>query len=139
MRAELITQSFELAADVCEDLTPLVYARLFRQQPGMEAMFVRDTNGQVRGEMLARVIEAILDFVGERRYAATLIQCEVITHDGYDVPPQVFRTFFGVVAETVREVVGAGWTPAMDEAWRSLLVDLDFYVTHSDQSQTVGV
>jgi hemoglobin-like flavoprotein len=139
MRAELITESFELAADACEDLTPLVYARLFRQQPQMQAMFVRDTNGQVRGEMLARVIEAILDFVGERHYAATLIQCEVITHDGYDVPPDVFRTFFGVVAETVREVVDTRWTPAMDEAWRSLLVDLDFYVTHSDQSQTVGV
>jgi len=138
MRAELITQSFELAADACEDLTPLVYRRLFAQQPQMEAMFVRDSNGQVRGEMLARVIEAILDFVGERIYAATLIQCEVVTHDGYDVPPEVFRTFFGVVAETVREVVGDAWTPAMDEAWRGTLVDLDYYVTHSDQSETVG-
>jgi len=138
MRAELITQSFELAADACEDLTPLVYRRLFAQQPQMEAMFVRDSNGQVRGEMLARVIEAILDFVGEQIYAATLIQCEVVTHDGYDVPPEVFRTFFGVVAETVREVVGDVWTPAMDEAWRGTLVDLDYYVTHSDQSETVG-
>jgi len=138
MRAELITQSFELAADACEDLTPLVYRRLFAQQPQMEAMFVRDSNGQVRGEMLARVIEAILDFVGEQIYAATLIQCEVVTHDGYDVPPEVFRTFFGVVAETVREVVGDAWTPAVDEAWRGTLVDLDYYVTHSDQSETVG-
>jgi len=139
VRAELITQSFELAADACEDLTPLVYRRLFREQPQMEAMFVRDANGQVRGEMLARVIEAIFDFVGERIYAATLIQCEVVTHAGYDVPPDVFRTFFGVVAETVREVIGEGWTPAIDEAWRTTLADLDFYVTHSDQSLTVGV
>jgi hemoglobin-like flavoprotein len=136
-RAVLITESFELAA-ACGDLTPHVYRRLFRQQPQMEAMFIRDANGQVKGEMLARVIEAILDFVGERIYAATLIQCEVVTHAGYDVPPEVFGVFFGVVAETVREVIGDAWTPAIDDAWRRLLVDLDFYVTHADQSQTVG-
>jgi hemoglobin-like flavoprotein len=137
-REALIIESFERAGAVCDDLTPLVYRRLFNQQPSMEALFVRDANGQVRGEMLARVIEAILDFVGDRIYAATLIQCEVVTHDGYDVPPEVFRTFFGVVAETLREVIGEAWTPAIDAAWASLLADLDFYVTHSDQSQTVG-
>jgi len=137
MRADLITETFELAADRCEDLTPLVYRRLFRDEPQMEAMFIRDTNHQVKGEMLARVIEAILDFVGERHYAATLIQCEVVTHAGYDVPPQVFRQFFGVVADTLRDLLGADWTPAFEDAWRSLLADLDYYVTHSDQSQTV--
>ena len=46
------------------------------------------------GEMLAKVFEAILDFIGERRYAARLIQCEVVTHEGYDVPREIFGTFF---------------------------------------------
>ena len=137
-RATLIIQSLEFAGERCGDLTPLVYARLFRLQPQMEALFARDTNGQIRGEMLARVIEAILDFVGERHYAATLIQCEVITHAGYDVPPDVFATFVGVVADTLRDVLGDDWTPPTAEAWRSLLKDLDFYVTHTDQSETVG-
>ena len=97
-RGELVTLSFELAAERCEDLTPLVYARLFAQQPQMLPHFWRDTSGAIKGEMLARVIEAILDFVDERQYADHLIQCEVMTHDGYDVPPDVFATFFGVVA-----------------------------------------
>ena len=78
MSADLIVESLELAAERCEDLTPLVYARLFREQPEMEALFWRDSNGQIKGEMLARVIEAILDFVGERLYASRLIQCEVV-------------------------------------------------------------
>ena len=37
--ANLIEQSFELAAARCDDLTPLVYRRLFRDHPEAEAMF----------------------------------------------------------------------------------------------------
>ena len=136
-REVLITESFEIAADLCEDLTPLVYARLFREHPDMELLFWRDKNHQVKGEMLSRVISAVLDFAGERLYAATMIQCEVITHEGYDVPPDVFAVFFGTVRDTLRGVLAERWTPALDQAWASLLIELDFYVTHPDQSQTI--
>jgi hemoglobin-like flavoprotein len=136
MNADLIVESLELAAERCEDLTPLVYARLFREQPQMEALFWRDSNGAIKGEMLARVIEAILDFVGERLYASRLIQCEVVTHAGYDVPPEVFGVFFGVVAATLRELLGEAWTAPIDAAWTDLLADLDFYVKHPDQRET---
>lgn len=134
--ADLVTRSLELAAERCPDLTPLVYQRLFREHPAMEVLFFSDRNGQVRGEMLSRVIEAILDFVGERHYAATLIQCEVVTHAGYDVPPDVFRMFFGVVAASLRELLGDDWTGDIDGAWTRLLADLDYYVTHPDQAET---
>ena len=132
----LIEQSLELAGERAGDLTPLIYARLFAQQPEMEAMFWRDTGGKIKGEMLARVFEAILDFVGARQYADKLIQCEVVNHAEYNVPPEVFRTFFGVVAATIREVLGAAWTGEIDAAWRTLLADLDFYVTHPNQAET---
>jgi hemoglobin-like flavoprotein len=36
---DLIHRSFELAAERCEDLTPLVYQRLFQEHPETEAMF----------------------------------------------------------------------------------------------------
>ncbi len=132
----LIEASLEIAAERCEDLTPGVYRRLFAAHPEMEALFLRDSNNLVKGEMLARVFEAILDFAGPRHYAATLIQCEVITHAGYDVPPEVFRIFFGTVAAELREVLGEDWTAPIDEAWRRLLEQLDFYVTHPDQAAT---
>lgn len=138
MRGEPITRSFEIAADRCADLTPLVYARLFRDHPEMERLFWRDTSGNVRGEMLARVIEAILDFVGPRHYAQTLIQCEVITHEGYDVPPEVFGTFFATVAATLREVCGAEWTADVDDAWRETLAALAYYVENPDQYVTAN-
>ena len=139
MNANLIEQSLELAAERCEDLTPLVYARLFAEHPEMEPLFWSDKNGAVRGEMLAKVFSAILDFVGERLYASTLIQTEVINHAGYDVPPDIFGIFFGTVAATLKDVIGPDWTPAMDEAWTRLLADLDYYVTHPNQAETAGV
>jgi hemoglobin-like flavoprotein len=138
-RAALIEQSLELAAERCPDLTPLVYDRLFAQQPQMRALFWRDTNGAIKGEMLARVFEAILDFIGPRLYAHHLVQCEVVTHAGYDVPPDVFCTFFPVVAETLREAVGEAWTPQIGQAWESLLADLDFYVKHPNQAETAAL
>jgi len=136
---DLIVASFERAAELCDDLTPLVYDRLFADHPDMRALFVRDTDGSVRGEMLARVIEAILDFIDQRTYAAHLIQCEVITHEGYGTPPEVFRLFFSYVANAIEALIGADWTVETEAAWRVLLDDLDFYVTHPDQAATLAL
>jgi len=127
--AAAVEASLELAAERGGDLAPAVYARLFARQPEMQALFWRDSNNGIRGEMLAKVFEAILDFIGPRTYAHHLIATEVITHEGYDVPREVFATFFGLVAEVVRETCGADWTPAMDAAWTRTLADLDHYVT----------
>jgi hemoglobin-like flavoprotein len=132
--APAIVRSLELAAERAGDLTALVYDRLFADHPQMEALFVRDTDGLVKGEMLARVFEAILDFIDRRAYAAQLIQCEVVTHEGYGVPPEVFGVFFSTVAETVRHVMGPDWTAGTGAAWRDLLAELDRYVTHPDQT-----
>jgi hemoglobin-like flavoprotein len=132
--AAAIEASLAIAAERGGDLTALVYARLFQLQPHMERLFRRDKDGSIKGEMLTRIFEAILDFVGDRAYADHLIQCEVITHEGYDVPRDVFSTFFPLVADVVRDACGPEWTSAMEEAWARVLADLDFYVKHPDQA-----
>ena len=35
-----------------------------------------------------------------------MIECEVQSHDAYGTPRELFGKFFGVIAETVREVLG---------------------------------
>jgi hemoglobin-like flavoprotein len=126
--AAAIEASLELAAERGGDLAPAVYARLFERQPEMRALFWRDANGAIKGEMLAKVFEAILDFIGPRSYAHNLIETEVITHEGYDVPRGVFATFFGIVAEVVAQACADDWTPAMASAWTRVLTDLDHFV-----------
>jgi hemoglobin-like flavoprotein len=134
MDTQLIERSLEIAAERGGDLMKKVYERLFSQHPDMEALFIRDTNGSVRGEMLARVFEMIMDFIDRRAYAAQMIQCEVVTHEGYGVPPEVFGVFFGVVAETLRISVGPDWSEAMDAAWRDLLRQMDGYARNPAQA-----
>ena len=132
-RADLIEASLELLAERVADPTPLVYEKLFAQYPTYRAHFWRDTNGAVKGEMLSRVFAAILDFIGERRYADHMIRCELVTHEGYDVDREVFGTFFGHVAATVEDVLTDDWTPELADAWRELLAELDKYVKSAPQ------
>jgi hemoglobin-like flavoprotein len=128
--AATIERSLEIAAERGGDLTSSVYARLFARHPEMEAQFVRDTTGAVRGEMLQRVFEMVFDYIGEGAYAEGMIRNEVVTHDGYGVPPEVFPLFFDAVADTLREAAGGGWTPEMTRAWDQLLADFRRFAIH---------
>jgi hypothetical protein len=39
--------------------------------------------------------------------------------------PELFGKFFEVIADTMREVLGADWSAEIDEAWRTLLREID--------------
>lgn len=120
-----IERSFELAAARCQDLTPLVYERLFRQHPETRAMFRTEGSDLVKGSMLALTIEAILDFAGDRTGHFRLIECEVVSHDAYGTPRDLFIAFFGVIAESLGEILRTDWSPEIDAAWRELLGDVE--------------
>lgn len=130
-RTHLIQRSFELTAERCEDLTPLVYRRLFREHPEAEPMFRREANDLVKASMLALTIDAILDFAGDRTGSFRMIQCEVQSHDAYGTPRDLFGKFFGVIAATLREILAADWSPEIDEAWRRLLLEVDLFISQS--------
>jgi hemoglobin-like flavoprotein len=125
----LIQHSFELAAERCADLTGPVYRRLFREHPETEALFRRDGGDLVKGSMLALTIDAIIDFAGDRTGGFRMIACEVQSHDAYGTPRKLFVAFFGVIADTMREILGTDWSPEIEEAWRKLLDELDRLVT----------
>jgi hemoglobin-like flavoprotein len=108
-------------ADLAGDPTPLVYARLFAAYPEMEALFVRDTTGAVRGEMLAMAFQCLLELDAPGGFAANLIGAERVNHEGVGVPPEVFVRFFPTVMETCRDLMGAEWTDEIDAAWRERL------------------
>lgn len=126
--SDAIVASLELAAERCEDLTPLVYDRLFEQRPETRRMFRTEGSELVKGAMLELAIEAILDFARERKASHRLIFCEVQSHDGYGTSPELFNVFFAVIADTVRDLLGDEWTAELDTAWRGLRADLDRYV-----------
>jgi hemoglobin-like flavoprotein len=123
-----IERSFELAAERCEDLTPLVYRRVFDAHPEAPTMFRTEGSELVKGSMLALTIDAILDFAGERTGHFRLIVSEVSSHDAYGTPRELFVAFFDIIAQTLRDVLGADWSDEIDAAWRKLLVDIEALV-----------
>lgn len=124
--AAAIERSLELVAEH-GDPTHRVYERLFNATPELKNLFRQDSNDAVKGEMLSRVFETVLDFVGDRKYADHLIGTEMITHEGYDVPRSIFSTFFTVVAEVVEEALGPDWSPEIELAWKEVLSEIDAY------------
>jgi hemoglobin-like flavoprotein len=127
-----IERSFELAAERAEDLTPLVYARLHREHPETVAMFRTQGSDLVKGSMLALTTEAVLDFAGDRSGKFRMIECEVSSHDAYGTPRELFFAFFGVIAATLRELLGADWSTDMENAWAGVLAEIKGIVAQSD-------
>src|SRR5262245_60227127 len=123
--ANPIERSFELATAGCDDLTPLVYRRLFEAHPEAAAMFRTEASEFVKGSMLALTIEAILDFAGERHGNFRMIECEVASHEAYGTPRDLFVAFFAVIAGALQEILGAEWTVEIDGAWQKLLRDIE--------------
>src|SRR5258705_4002730 len=112
----------------------MVYRRVFRKHPEAEPMFQSEGSELVKGSMLALPIAAILDCAGGRSGSFRMIGCEVQSHDAYGTPRELFGKFFGVIADTMREILGPDWSPEIDEAWRNLLRELDQFVTQSQAS-----
>lgn len=123
-----IERSLEIAAARAGDLTTAIYERLFAYFPETKPLFVMDRDGAVRGNMLSHAFTTILDFIGERRYAHNFIASEIVTHIGYEVPPDAFASFFTVMRDEIRAACGAEWSPNMEDAWAGLLTELQHYV-----------
>ena len=115
--ASVITESLKRVAERVGDPTPLVFQRLFAESPEVEALFIRDPEGLVRGQMFQVTIESLLDFLGDRTYGAALIQIERVNHEGLGVDPKVFDKFYVTVMTTFRDILGVDWTPEMEVVW----------------------
>ena len=129
MDTDIIANCLELVAERAGDPAPLVFQRLFADNPELEALFVRDTAGLVRGEMLAVTLEALLDCAGGDAYAVSLVEIERVNHVGLGVEPEVFDTFFRVVMTVFREILGEDWTIEMDAAWHRVLTRVPHALT----------
>lgn len=65
----------------CADPASIVYARVFAMHPEAPELLRREKRGLVRGEMLSRAFEIIIDYVRDRRYAPAMIGAELTAHE----------------------------------------------------------
>lgn len=117
----VIEASLEAVAEAAGDPTPQVYSRLFSQHPEMEALFVLDHAGAARGHMLTEALNSLVDLAGPQTYGGNLMRAEIVNHQGWGVPPDIFATFYGVVRDTFRDLAGPAWTADMEAAWAAVI------------------
>jgi hemoglobin-like flavoprotein len=122
--AAIITETLDRVVQHVGDPMPRVFERLFRETPEIEALFIRDADGLVRGQMFQVTIESLLDFLGDRSYGSNLIQIERVNHVGLGVDPAVFDRFYLTVLATFKDILGTDWTPDMDTVWTRVIGEL---------------
>jgi hemoglobin-like flavoprotein len=120
----VISETLERVAERVNDPTSLVFQRSFSESPELEALFIRDRDGSVRGQMFQVTIESLLDFLGDRSYGANLVQIERVNHEGLGVDPALFDRFYLTVMATFRDVLGEDWTPDMERVWTRAVREL---------------
>ena len=124
MDTSLIVRSLELIAEK-GDPAPDVYARLFAAHPDMEKLFVRDTTGNIRGNMLTEAVTAMLDLIERDNYGGNMMRAEIVNHENLGVPREVFAVFYTTLRDTCAQLLGAAWTKEVAAAWQELLVRID--------------
>ena len=62
--AAVITETLDRVTERVADPMPLIFERLFAEMPEVEALFIRDKGGLVRGQMFQVTMESLLDFLG---------------------------------------------------------------------------
>lgn len=122
-RGQNIIQSLELVGGLHGDPAPEVYSTLFRRHPDLEAHFVVDRDGSVRGSMLQHAFECIIDYFDADLIASNFITASRVVHDGYGVPVDKFDEFFIALRDTFRSLLGDKWTSEMEEEWETMLKD----------------
>src|SRR5471032_1360951 len=122
--AAIITETLERVAERVGDPVPLIFQRLFTEIPEVEALFIRDQGGLVRGQMFQVTMESLLDFLGDRAFGANLIQIERVNHQGLGVEPEMFDRFYLTVASTFKDILGADWTTEMETVWSRVIAEL---------------
>ncbi len=124
MTADLIFDSLERASQKCADPAPLVYRRLFELHPELEALFLMDSDGGVRGSMLQTCLTAILGLAESSPTPRFIIAAARMDHPAFGVKDDQFDLMFAAIRDTFRDLLGADWTADTDAAWTRLLDDI---------------
>lgn len=113
-----VLESLELYAEHAGDPVPGVYERFFAIHPEAVDEFAGDHLLEKR--MMAGVLQMLADLADE---ALDAEECDywVFDHIAYEVDETMAFDMFDAVVDTLREGLGARWTPEMESAWPALL------------------
>ena len=107
MTEDLISTTFEMAAEIGGDLAPAIYANYFARCPGSQAL-MSHIDDIVRGKMLEEVYRLLMlsDYSGEQGY----LNFEMKNHKlAYSVEAHMYGNLLAAILDTVRDAIGDQW------------------------------
>jgi hemoglobin-like flavoprotein len=119
----LIAGTLERIGDMDINPTADVYRRLFAKHPELETLFVLDRDGAVRGNMLAKALEALIDLAGPRAFGPHFIRAEATNHDGIGVSGEIYAAFFDCILDAVRDALADAWSDELEVAWGAVIAE----------------
>ena len=128
MTEDLISTTFEMAAEIGGDLAPAIYANYFARCPGSQAL-MSHIDDIVRGKMLEEVYRLLMlsDYSGEQGY----LNFEMKNHKlAYSVEAHMYGNLLAAILDTVRDAIGDQWQPSFEAAWQQLINDLTLEIQH---------
>jgi hypothetical protein len=128
MTEDLISTTFEMAAEIGGDLAPAIYANYFARCPGSQAL-MSHIDDIVRGKMLEEVYRLLMlsDYSGEQGY----LNFEMKNHKlAYSVEAHMYGNLLAAILDTVRDAIGDQWQPSFEAAWQQRINDLTLEIQH---------
>jgi serine/threonine protein kinase/hemoglobin-like flavoprotein/Ran GTPase-activating protein (RanGAP) involved in mRNA processing and transport len=116
-KIELLEMSFAVVNRDAAHLAERFYARLFERYPAVKPLFAH-TSMRRQQHHLASALGMVIDHLRAPDQVETALTTLAERHVGYGVYPSHYHAVITALVDTLREVMGADWSPELDDAWQ---------------------
>ena len=111
----LVRESFDLVEPIAPQAAALFYANLFEADPSLQRLFSGDMEAQ--GARLMQMIGVAVAKLDAPEVLMPALRQLGARHAGYGVVDAHYDTVGGALLKTLRQGLGAAWTPEVESAW----------------------
>jgi hemoglobin-like flavoprotein len=115
IQIQLVQDSFKSVAPIADEAAALFYSRLFELDPQLRHLFKGDAKEQ--GRKLMTMIGAAVRGLNNLAALVPAVESLGRRHVGYGVRPSHYETVGAALLWTLRQGLGAGFTPQVEAAW----------------------
>lgn len=118
----LIQSSWNKVVPIKEAAAEIFYSKLFAADPSVKPLFKGDMKEQ--GRKLMMMLNTVVTNLDKLDGLVPAVQDLGKRHVGYGVKPEHFDTVGASLLATLKEGLGVGFTPDVEEAWATAYTTL---------------
>ena len=113
----LVRETFACVSPVADQAAQLFYGKLFEREPGLRALFPSDMGRQRMA--LVRTIGVAVEHLDRLDTLVPIVENLGRRHVSYGVETSHYAIVGEALLDTLREGLGAAFTPEVETAWRA--------------------